>query len=97
MTRLDRRLLAAWLVLSAITVGYFWIDRSAGHDGVRDASTAVTLSAIVLALFKVRIIMGEFMEVRGGPKILRFLAYFWIFLMGAVMIACYLAGRAVAG
>ena len=94
---LNRRLLAVWLLLSAITVGYFWIDRSANHDGGRDASTFVTVSAVVLALVKVRVIMGEFMEVRGAPTLLRFLANLWIAIMGATMIAAYLAGKAVAG
>jgi len=96
VTRLNRRLLLVWLLLSAITVAYFWIDRSANHDGVREASTAVTLTAVVLALAKVRVIMGEFMEVRGARKLLRFLANLWILIMGATMIAAYLVGRAVA-
>ena len=91
---LNRRLLAVWVLLSAITVGYVLIDRSANHHGARQASTVVTLSAVVLALVKVRIIMGEFMEVRGAPKLLRLLANLWIVIMGATMIACYLAGKA---
>lgn len=97
MAGLNRRLLAVWLLLSAITVIYFWIDRSADHRGVREASTAVTLSAIVLALAKVRVIMGEFMEVRGAPRLLRFLANLWIVIMGTTMITSYLVGKAVAG
>lgn len=95
-TGMNRRLLATWVVLSTITVLYLWIDHSAKHRGVTTASTAVTLSAIALALVKVRIIMGEFMEVRGAPTLLRRLANLWIAIMGAAMIGLYLAGKAVA-
>lgn len=95
MTGPNRRLLAVWLVLSAITVTYFWIDRAAGSNGVRHANTAVTLAAVVLALVKVRMIMGEFMEVRGAPRLLRVLANSWIVIMGITMIGSYLAGRIV--
>jgi hypothetical protein len=94
MTGLNRRLVAVWLILSAITVGYAVIDRSANHGGVRQASTAVTMAAVVLALVKVRIIMGEFMEVRNAPRLLRILANLWIVIMGAAMITSYLVGKA---
>jgi len=95
-TGLNRRLLAVWLVLSAITVTYFWIDHTANDDGAHAASAAVTVSAIVLALVKVRIIMGEFMEVRGAPALLRRLADVWVTLMAATLLGLYFAGRAVA-
>lgn len=95
-TKMNRRLLGIWLLLSAITVGYVWIDRSANHHGVRTASTAVTVSAVVLALFKVRVIMGEFMEVRGAPTLLRRLADLWIVIMAATMLGLYFAGKAAA-
>ncbi len=95
-TKLNRRLLAIWLLLSAITVGYVWIDRSANHHGARTASTVVTVSAVVLALFKVRVIMGEFMEVRGAPTLLRRLADLWIVIMAATMLGLYFAGKAAA-
>jgi hypothetical protein len=94
---LNRRLLAVWAILTAITVAYVAIDRSASDHGARTASTVVTISAVVLALVKVRIIMGEFMEVRGATKLLRFLANLWIVIMGTTMIACYLIGKAHAG
>jgi hypothetical protein len=97
MRRLNGRLLAAWLILTAITVGYYWVDRSDDREGGPDASTTITLAAIVLALVKVRIIMGEFMEVRCAPKLLRFLANLWVAIMGGTMVACYLAGKAAAG
>jgi hypothetical protein len=85
-----------WLILVGITVSYFWIDHSADKHGVATASTAVTVGAICLALIKVRIVMREFMEVRGAPQLLCRLTDFWVVLMGVAMLGVYLAGKAIA-
>ena len=66
-TSSKKRLNVAWLVVVAITVIYLWIDHTAEEDGVPTASTAVTVSAIVLALVKYRIVLREFMDVRNAP------------------------------
>lgn len=91
----NARLFVTWLILVGITLSYLWLDHSAGH-GVPSASTVVTVGAICLALIKVRIIMREFMEVRGAPQLLCRLTDFWIVLMAVAMLGVYLAGRAVA-
>lgn len=96
MERLNKRLVAVWLILSAITVAYLWIDHSARHDGANRASATVTVSAIALATVKVRIIMRELMEVRNAPRLLCRLTDAWLLMMAAVMIGLYLAGRAQA-
>ena len=93
---LNKRLLAVWFVLSAITVIYLWIDHTADDDGVPVASTAVSVSAIALALIKVRIIMREFMEVRHAPQLLRLLTDLWVVLMSVGLLGMYAAGKAVA-
>ena len=85
-----------WLILVGITVSYLLIDHSATQHGVATASTAVTVAAICLALIKVRIIMREFMEVRGAPMFLCRLTDFWVVLMGVAMLGVYLAGKAIA-
>ncbi|MBL7497175.1 cytochrome C oxidase subunit IV family protein [Frankia sp. CNm7] len=95
-TAIDKRLLAVWAVLSAITLIYLWIDRSADDGGAPTASTAVTVSAIILALVKVRIIMREFMEVRHAPALLRRLTDLWVVLMAASLLGMYFVGKAVA-
>ena len=95
-TRVNMRLFVVWLILVGITVAYLGIDRAANDHGVATASTAVTVAAICLALVKVRIIMREFMEVRGAPQALCRLTDFWVVLMGVAMLGVYLAGRAVA-
>jgi hypothetical protein len=93
-TGLNKRLLTVWLGLSALTVAYIAIDHSARKDDAPTASTAVTVSAIVIALVKVRFIMREFMEVRHAPALLCRLTDLWIALMAGAMLGLYFAGRA---
>ncbi len=66
-TTFNKRLLIVWLILTSMTLAYVWIDHTADHNGTLRASTVVTVSAIVIAVFKVRIIFREFMEVRHAP------------------------------
>ena len=96
MSTSNKRLFAVWLILVGITTSYLWIDHSSGQHGVPTASTVITVGAICLALIKVRIIMREFMEVRGAPQLLCRLTDFWVVLMGVAMLGVYLAGKAVA-
>ena len=93
----NKRLAIVWLVLSAMTMAYVWLDRSADDDGVLKASTVVTVSAIVIALVKVRIIFREFMEVRHAPVWLRRLSDGWVVLMAACLLGSYFIGSALAG
>ena len=91
-----KRLFVAWLVLVAITLIYLWIDHSADTSGVLVASTVVTVSAIVLALVKFRIIMREFMDVRQAPPPLRRLTDLLVAVIAVSLLASYLIGRALA-
>lgn len=92
----NKRLFVVWLILVAISLAYLGIDRTAMRGAFLEASTAVTVAAIVLALIKVRIIMREFMEVRTASRFLCRLTDVWVVLMGVAMLGVYLAGRAVA-
>ena len=92
----NKRLLVVWLILVAISLVYLWIDHSATHQGLPTASTVVTVVAICFALIKVRIIMREFMEVRGATRILRRLTDYWIVLMAVALLGVYFVGTAVA-
>lgn len=95
-TRYHTRLFVAWLILVGITLAYPWIDHAVSHHGVATASTVVTVGAICLALIKVRIIMREFMEVRGAPRLLCRLTDLWVVLMGVAMLVVYGIGKAIA-
>jgi Prokaryotic Cytochrome C oxidase subunit IV len=93
----SKRLLVVWLVLSSMTLVYVWIDNSVDQNGTLRPSTVVTVSAIVIALVKLRIIFREFMEVRHAPTLLRRITDGWVVLIGVSLLASYFIGMAVAG
>jgi Prokaryotic Cytochrome C oxidase subunit IV len=93
----NKRLLFVWLILTSMTLAYVWIDHTADQNDTLRASTVVTVSAIVIALIKVRIIFREFMEVRHAPALLCRLTDAWVVLIGACLLGSYFVGSAVAG
>jgi Prokaryotic Cytochrome C oxidase subunit IV len=93
----NKRLAIVWLVLTAMTLVYIWLDHSVDDNGVLKASTVVTTCAIIIALVKVRIIFREFMEVRHAPILLRRLTDAWVVLMAVCLLGSYFIGSAVAG
>lgn len=98
MTTADnKRLLIVWLILTSMTLAYVWLDHSVDQSGTLKASTVVTVSVIVIALIKVRIIFQEFMEVRHAPALLRLLTDGWVVLIGVCLLTSYFVGSAVAG
>jgi hypothetical protein len=96
-TAFNTRLLIVWLILTSLTLAYVWIDHTANQNGTLRASTVVTVSAIVIALIKVRIIFREFMEVRHAPAWLCRLTDAWVVLIGVCLLGSYFVGSAVAG
>jgi Prokaryotic Cytochrome C oxidase subunit IV len=92
----NKRLLIVWLVLSAMTLVYVWMDNSVDQNGTLRPSVVVTVSAIVIALIKLRIIFREFMEVRHAPALLRRLTDLWVVLIGVFLLGSYFIGTAVA-
>ena len=91
----NKRLLVAWLVLSTLTLAYLWLDHSVDHEGVLTPSTVVTVSAMVIALIKVRIIFRELMEVRHAPVVLRRLIDAWVLIIAVWLLGSYFLGLAV--
>lgn len=91
----SKRLLLVWLLLSSLTVGYLWLDHSADREGLLLPSTVVTVSVIVIALLKVRIIFREFMEVRQAPALLCRLTDAWVLLMAVFLLGSYFLGSAI--
>lgn len=92
----NKRLAIVWLILSAMTLVYVWLDEAVDQNGTLKASTVVTVSAIVIALVKVRIIFREFMEVRHAPALLRRLTDAWVVLMAVCLLGSYFIGSAIA-
>jgi len=96
-TTFNKRLLIVWAILTSMTLVYVWLDHSVDQHGTLKASTVVTVSAIVIALIKVRIIFREFMEVRHAPALLCRLTDAWVVLIGVCLLGSYFVGSAIAG
>jgi len=96
-TTFNKRLLIVWAILTSMTLVYVWLDHSVDQNGTLKASTAVTVSAIMIALIKVRIIFREFMEVRRAPALLCRLTDAWVVLIGVCLLGSYFVGSAIAG
>ncbi|GFM19458.1 MULTISPECIES: cytochrome C oxidase subunit IV family protein [Mycobacteriaceae] len=94
--RNSTRLLLVWAISTAMTLVYVWMDHTVDESGTLRASTVVTVTAILIALVKVRIIFREFMEVRHAPALLRRLTDVWVLLLGAALLGSYFIGMAVA-
>ena len=92
-TGFEKRLIVAWLALSAITISQLGVGSLDGQDALRP-NAAITSSAIVIALFKVRIIFREFMEVRHAPVLLCRLTDLWVVFAGVSLLGCYFVGTA---
>jgi hypothetical protein len=90
----EKRLLAVWLVLAAVTILQLGIG-SIGGRAAPAPSSAIAAGAILLALIKVRIIFREFMEVRHAPVLLGRLTDLWVALTGAILLGAHLAGAAL--
>jgi hypothetical protein len=82
-----------WLALSAITITQLGVASLDWNDALAP-NALITASAIGIALFKVRVIMREFMEVRHAPVLLGRLTDLWIAFAGASLLGCYLIGTA---
>ncbi len=92
----DKRLGIVWLVLAAITALYLVIDHTADDHGRPVSSTTVTILAIALGLVKYRVIIREFMDVRGAPTVLQRLTDLLVAVLAIALVGSYLVGRAVA-
>jgi hypothetical protein len=93
--RFEQRLIFVLLILAAITLAQLGLG-SLGEQNALTPNAAVTTSAIVIALLKVRVIMREFMEVRHAPVLLRRLTDLWVLLTGMSLLGSYFVGRIAA-
>ena len=77
------RVAVTWLVLLAATL-LSWESAHSSGD-YRLASAAVLL----IAFLKARLIGLEFMELRGAPRVLRFIFEAWVVVACATLLALY--------
>ncbi len=92
--RFEKRLSFVWLALSAITLAQLALA-SLGEQDALTPNAAVTSSAIVIALIKVRVVIREFMEVRYAPVLLCRLTDLWMALTGVSLLGSYFVGMAL--
>jgi len=95
-TTFNKRLLIVWAILTSMTLVYVWLDEAVDQNGTLKASTVVTVSAIGIAVIKVRIIFREFMEVRQAPALLCRLTDAWVVLIAVCLLSSYFVGSALA-
>ena len=91
----SKRLLIVWLVLCSLTLIYAFMDQSVDGAGILKPSAVVTVSAIGIAVIKVRIIFREFMEVRHAPALLCRLTDAWVVIIAVSLIGTYFVGTAI--
>jgi len=89
----EKRLVFVWLALSAMTLAQLALT-SLGEQDSLAPNAALTSSAIVIALIKVRVIIREFMEVRHAPVLLCRLTDLWMVLTGVSLLGSYFVGMA---
>ena len=77
------RVAVVWVVLLAATFLSWESARSSGD--YRPASAVVLL----IAFLKARLIGLEFMELRGAPRVLRFIFEAWVVVACATLLALY--------
>jgi hypothetical protein len=87
----EKRISAVWLALSVITIVSWLIGAPHGHESFQ-LNAAITFSVLVIAAIKVRIIMREFMEIRGAPALLRNLTDAWLLTAFTIMLGVYTFG-----
>ena len=85
-----RRITYTWVVLSAITVASWLLART--DDGAHlNPSTPITVTVLVLALLKIRLVLRSFAEVRTAPRWLHLFTDLWLAALGITVLALYLA------
>jgi hypothetical protein len=84
----ERRLLFVWLALVAVTLISWWIGSSHGNHEFR-SSALITYAVVSIAAIKIRVIVGEFMEVRHAPNSLRRLTDGWTIFIVVALLAIY--------
>ena len=78
-----------WVVLMLATGLSWWLGTHQG-SGVASGSGRATIVLMVVAFFKVRLVILHFMEVRGAPLPLRLLCEGWVIITCSAILGLYL-------
>jgi hypothetical protein len=77
-----------WAVLMLATGLSWWLGTHPGGAATGGASATIVL--LLVAFFKVRLVMMHFMEVRGAPLPLRVACEGWVIVTCGAVLGCYL-------
>jgi hypothetical protein len=78
-----------WVVLMLATGVSWWLGTQPESSGA-SASRQATLVMMVVAFFKVRLVIMHFMEVREAPLPLQLLCEGWVIITCSAMLGLYL-------
>jgi hypothetical protein len=98
-----RRITLVWLLLLAATAVSWALGRErggvdgagagagSGDGGVTPFHDARDFGVVilVLAFFKIRLVLLDFMELRGAPLPMRYVAEAWVFALAAAILVIY--------
>ncbi len=87
----DRRLAIAFATLTGVTLLSWWLGTSHGPQAF-SLNAGISFAVVLIAAFKVRVIVWEFMELRHAPAPLRRAADIYLGLLIGVLLLVYLAG-----
>ncbi len=90
---LGRIVTRIWLLLAALTALSWWL----GLDTPSTAAVAprwLAAGLLILAFFKVRLVILYFMEIRSAPRPIRLVFEAWVIGVCASLIAIYWMGGA---
>lgn len=87
-----RRLNYVWALLTAITIGTWWLGHAPTTELVPSTRAVITIAALAIAAVKVQIIIWHFMEVRTSPRWLRISTVAWLAALLAILLIIYFNG-----
>jgi hypothetical protein len=82
------RLTLVWMLLVAVTFASWWLG-ARGESGRLGLNLPVTAAVVAIALLKIRLVFGHFMEVRTAPSWLRWNCDAWLAFLGLMIFALY--------
>ena len=80
---------AVWVVLTLATILSWWLGTDHGFSG-ENAAQYNSIALMVIAFFKVRLVIMHFMEIHNAPLVLRGAMEVWVFGVCATLIGLYL-------
>jgi hypothetical protein len=82
------RLTLVWMLCVAVTFVSWWLG-ARGENGRLEVNPALTVGIAAIALVKIRLVFGHFMEVRTGPSWLRWSCDGWLAFVALMLFALY--------